>query len=78
MGDLAVPLSTFAVWIRCTGWFLCCLRTSGGQVSYLFGNDREALTMLSCPGCFNSGVQSEDIGLEGYIVDYLDDFGDIG
>ena len=51
------------------------LRAPHRQVAHLFGDDREALAGVSGAGGFDRGVERQQVGLEGDLVDGLDDLG---
>lgn len=48
---------------------LGCLVRLGGQIAHLVRHHGKALACAACPGCFHSGVQRKDIGLERNILD---------
>src|SRR5437762_11999083 len=45
-----------------------------GQLADFVGDDRESASGLSCAGGFDGGVQGEQIGLLGNVVNHVDDF----
>ena len=46
-----------------------------GEVAHLVGDDREAQAGLAGAGGFHRGVEGEDVGLEGDLIDRLDNLG---
>ena len=57
--------------------FLGGLRGFLRQFSYFIGNNREAKSMLPGTGGLNGGVESEEVGLLGEVVNDFDDLADI-
>ncbi len=51
------------------------LGTAGGQIADFFGDDSKPFAMLPGTGGFDGGVQRQQVGLEGDLVDDLDDLG---
>ena len=47
------------------------------ELSHLGGYDGEALPRLAGPGCLDRGVQREQVGLPGDVVDHLKDLVDL-
>mmetsp|Transcript_5840 Transcript_5840/g.22859 ORF Transcript_5840/g.22859 Transcript_5840/m.22859 type:complete len:533 (+) Transcript_5840:963-2561(+) len=50
---------------------------AAGQAAHLTGHHSEAAALLARARCFDSGVQRQDVGLEGDAVDGADDVGDL-
>ena len=48
-----------------------------GELADLVGDDREALPHLARPGSLDGGVEGEEVGLLGDVVDRLDDRADL-
>ena len=48
-----------------------------GELADLVGDDREALALLAGPGGLDGGVEGEEVGLLGDVVDRLDDRADL-
>ncbi len=46
----------------------------GGKVAHLAGYDREAAPVLACARRLNRSVKRQQVGLEGNVFDYLNDF----
>ena len=59
------------------GNFLGGLRGLFGQLADFVGDDRKAQAVLAGAGGFDGGVQGQQVGLLGEIVDDLDDLADI-
>lgn len=49
-----------------------------GQFSNFLGNDCEALPSLPCPCSLNTCIESKKVRLEGNLINYTDDFTDLG
>ena len=60
------PLISFEAWARALG-----------QVAHLLGHHREALAGVAGPGRLDRGVQGQQVGLEGDLVDHADDVADL-
>ena len=48
-----------------------------GQLAHLVGDDGEALALLAGPGGLDGGVERQQVGLVGDVVDGLDDGADL-
>jgi hypothetical protein len=49
-----------------------------GQIAHLIRHDRETHAGFPGAGGFHGRIEREDVGLEGDLVDRLDDLGDLG
>ncbi|MFM1945081.1 MAG: hypothetical protein RI897_4063 [Verrucomicrobiota bacterium] len=59
------------------GGFAGGLGAALGEVTDFIGDHGEACSGFTGAGCFDGGVEGEEVGLEGDFVDGLDNFGDI-
>ena len=48
-----------------------------GERTHLVGDDREAEAGVAGAGCFHRGIEGQQVGLKGNLVDRLDDFGNL-
>ncbi len=48
-----------------------------GQLAHLLGNDRKAFAGLARPRRFDTGIERQEVGLKGDLVDNADDVGDL-
>ena len=53
------------------------LARASGQIAHLLGHHREAASVLAGARRLDRGVEREQVGLEGDLVDDLDDLGDV-
>ena len=58
--------------------FLAASADSHRQVPHLFGHHGKSLARFARPGGFHRGVEGQQVGLEGDLVDHLDDLGGLG
>ena len=57
---------------------LCCNCRTLGQLADLPGNDCKAFPRFAGACRFDAGIEREEIGLEGYLVNNADDVADLG
>ena len=55
------------------GYFACRLAGLKGKVSYFIGHDAEALAVFTGLSCYDGGVQGQQVGALGDVVDNADD-----
>ena len=53
------------------------IRRSGCKVAYLGGHNGEPAPLLTCAGCFDRGIERQQVGLKCDFVDYTDDLGNL-
>src|ERR1019366_2063293 len=80
-GDAGGELGTAGAFldgvVDLVGSFAGRLGCALGKVANLLGDHGEAGTCFTGTGCLDGGIERENVGLEGDLVDGLDDLGDV-
>ena len=50
---------------------------TAGEFADFLRHDRKTLAGFACAGCFDAGVEGEEVGLEGDLIDDVDDRSDL-